>query len=51
LDATVRIAKADLIPTEANLLSDYRVFSELVAACERVMHQVNSRVRREIGQA
>src|SRR5262249_2581460 len=45
-EATVRIAKADLVPTEANLLPDYRSFGELKAACERVMEEVNSRVHR-----
>lgn len=50
-EATVRIAKADLVPTEANLLPDYRSFGELKAACERVMEEVNSRVHRATGQA
>ena len=41
-EATVRIAKADLVPTEANLLDDYQS-GELVAACEAFMEQVNAR--------
>ncbi len=50
-EATVRIAKADLVPTEANLLPGYQSFGELAAACERVMEEVNSRVHRATGQA
>jgi transposase len=29
VEATVRIAKADLVPTEANLLEQYATFAEL----------------------
>src|SRR5512144_3072918 len=36
-EATVRVAKADLVPTEANLLDDYASFGELEAACARVL--------------
>jgi hypothetical protein len=32
-EATVRIAKGDLVPTAANLLADYGSFAELEAAC------------------
>ena len=32
-EATVRIAKADLVPTEANLLEQYATFAELDQAC------------------
>ena len=33
-EATVRVAKADLVPTEANLLEQYASFGELqTAAC------------------
>jgi transposase len=42
-EATVRVAKADLVPTEANLLDDYSSFGELVAACERFNAKVNGR--------
>ncbi len=49
-EATVRIAKADLVPAEANLLADYRSFADLVTACERVCDQVNGRAHRETGQ-
>lgn len=45
-EATVRIAKADLVPTDANLLDDYRSWAELVAACEAFMDKVNGRPHR-----
>jgi transposase len=49
-EATVRIAKADLVPTEANLLSGYDSFSDLAAACETFCDQVNARTHRETGR-
>ena len=45
-EATVRIAEADLVPTEANLLDSYRSFGELISACERFCEEVNQRVHR-----
>src|SRR5207244_3372458 len=33
-EATVRVAKADLVPAEANLLEQYRSFAQLAAACD-----------------
>jgi transposase len=46
-EATVRIAKADLVPTNANLRSGYDSFAELVEACEAFCSKVNNRVHRE----
>lgn len=46
-EATVRISKADLVPTDANLLPDYASFTELVHACEEFCDEVNNRVHRE----
>ena len=46
-EATVRIAKADLVPTEANLLAAYRSFADLAAACVAFCAEVNGRVHRE----
>jgi len=43
-ERTVGIAKADLVPTEYNLLEDYRDFGELVAACCQVADSFNQRV-------
>ena len=45
-EATVRIAKADLVPTDVNLRDDYTSWAELVDACEAWMAEVNSRPHR-----
>jgi len=45
-EATVRVAEADLVPTEANLLPAYTSFSELQVACEVFCAEVNARVHR-----
>lgn len=45
-EATVRIAKADLVPTEANLHPGYRSFGALEAACRDFCSQVNERPHR-----
>lgn len=45
-EATVRIAKADLVPTDANLLEDYQSWVELASACEAFMDKVNGRAHR-----
>jgi transposase len=44
---TVKIAKADLVPTDANLLDEYATFSDLVEACVEFCERVNNRVHRE----
>ena len=46
-EATVRIAKADLVPTKANLLTGYNSFAELAEACEALGVKVNGRTHRE----
>lgn len=46
-EATVRIAKADLVPTEANLLPDYPSFTALERACFSFCREVNERAHRE----
>lgn len=46
-EATVRIAKADLVPTTTNLLDEYRTFGELEAACRAFCFEVNDRPHRE----
>lgn len=48
---TVKIAKADLVPTTANLLGEYGSFAELADACFAWCERVNARVHREIGVA
>jgi len=45
-EATVRIAKADLLPTDHNLRAQYRDFAELEAACEAFCEKVNAREHR-----
>jgi len=45
-EATVRIASADLVPTEANLLSSYSSFAELRGACDAVCERFNARPHR-----
>jgi transposase len=46
-EATVRVATADLVPTEANLHEQYRSFGELTVACEEFCGRVNGRTHRE----
>jgi hypothetical protein len=45
-EATVRIASADLVPTEANLLPGYSSFADYRRACERFCEDVNTRPHR-----
>lgn len=46
-EATVRIAKADLVPTSANLLESYDSFADLAGASRASMDRFNSRDHRE----
>lgn len=45
-EATVRIAKADLVPTDHNLRAAYADFAELERACEEFCEKVNAREHR-----
>jgi len=45
-EATVKISKADLVPTEANLRESYATFAELQEACEAFCEKANTRVHR-----
>ena len=45
-EASVKLAKADLVPTDANLRGEYASFAELEAACEQFMDDVNGRKHR-----
>jgi transposase len=47
VEATVKIAKADLVPSDANLLPAYASFAELEEACRQFCGRVNGRVHRE----
>jgi transposase len=46
-ESTVKIAKADLVPTDANLLDDYPSFAALAAGCESFCERVNARPHTE----
>lgn len=46
-ESTVRLAKADVVPTESSLQSAYGSFAELEGACEKFCAKVNGRVHRE----
>jgi hypothetical protein len=45
-EATVRIARADLVPTEHNLRGEYEDFAQLEAACIELCDRVNTREHR-----
>jgi hypothetical protein len=46
VEASVKISKADLVPTETNLRAGYGSFAELEAACADFMDTVNHRPHR-----
>jgi len=50
-EATVKIAKADLVPTSANLRPDYASFASLAGACEVFVAGVNAREHRQTRRA
>jgi hypothetical protein len=45
-ESTVKLAKADLVPKDTNLLDEYGSFAELEVACAAFCAQVNARVHR-----
>jgi hypothetical protein len=45
-EATVRVAAADLVPTDANLVGAYGSFGELQVACAAFCDEVNGRIHR-----
>ncbi len=49
-EASVKLAKADLVPTATNLRDAYASFAELEAACEAFMGEVNARKHRVTGR-
>jgi len=51
VEHTVKVAKADLVPTSVNLLPAYATFAELADACFQWCERVNTRVHREIKAA
>ena len=46
VENSVKVAKADIVPKDTNLLPEYASFAELEAACEAFMAEVNTRVHR-----
>lgn len=46
-ESTVRVAKADLVPTDYNLLRAYESFSALFRACDELSTELNGREHRE----
>ena len=46
VEASVKLAKADLVPTDANLRGEYASFADVEAACEQFMDEVNTRSHR-----
>ena len=50
VEATVRVAKADLVPTDHNLREQYCDWPALEAACEQFMADVNTRPHRATRQ-
>jgi len=51
VEATVRLAKRDLVPTQVNLREAYQSFAELEQACGMFCGLVNQRPHRETGRA
>jgi len=45
-ESTVKLAKADLVPKETNLLGEYGSLAELETACEVFCEQINARTHR-----
>jgi len=45
-ESSVKIAKADLVPKDTNLLEGYETFADLEAACAQFCQDVNARVHR-----
>ena len=50
-EATVKIAKADLVPTDHNLRDEYADWQALELACEQFMAEVNTRPHRATREA
>jgi transposase len=46
VENTVKLAKADIVPTDTNLADQYDTFADLEAACRSFMATVNGRVHR-----
>ena len=45
-ESSVKLAKADIVPTETNLLPEYDTFAQVERACARFTSEINARVHR-----
>ena len=50
VENAVKLAKADIVPTETNLLPQYATFAEVEAACSVFVAEINARVHRATGR-
>jgi transposase len=50
-ESSVKVAKADLVPTDANLVGDYPSFAALAAGCEALCAALNGRPHAETRRA
>ena len=50
VENAVKLAKADIVPTETNLLPQYGTFGDVEAACSQFVTEINARVHRTTGR-
>jgi hypothetical protein len=50
VENAVKLAKADIVPTETNLLPQYASFADVETACAVFVAEINSRVHRSTGR-
>jgi hypothetical protein len=50
VENAVKLAKADIVPTETNLLPQYATFADVEAACAAFEVEINARVHRATGR-
>ena len=50
VENAVKLAKADIVPTETNLLPQYATFTEVEQACSAFVTEINARVHRATGR-
>ena len=50
MENAVKLAKADIVPTETNLLPQYATFAEVQGACSTFNAEINARVHRATGR-
>ena len=50
VENAVKLAKADIVPTDTNLLPQYATFAQVETACAEFVTDINSRVHRTTGR-